>query len=91
MVVWEWIQSLFGLLYGRFNTFLQDSLDIDGKLIFLYNEFVAPLPEVIKIAGLAFLSIIIVLGVFSFIKKMLKLFIVIAIILAIIMFLSRMA
>jgi hypothetical protein len=91
MVVWEWIQSLFGLLYGRFNTFLQDSLDIDGKLISLYNEFVAPLPEVIKIAGLAFLAIIIVLGVFSFIKKMLKLFIVIAIILAIIMFLSRMA
>lgn len=91
MVVWEWIQGLFGLLYGKFNEFLQDKLDIDGKLIALYQEFVTPLPEVVKIAGLAFLAIIIVLGVFSFVKKMLKLFIVIAVILAIILFLSRMA
>jgi uncharacterized membrane protein len=87
--IWELAKGFFESIYERFNGFLQTSLDIDGRLIALYQEFVSPLPEVIKIVGIVFAGIILVLGVFSFIKKMLKLFVVLAIILVIVMALTQ--
>lgn len=87
--MWDVVKGFFESLYGRFNGFLQNTLDIDNKLIALYQEFVAPLPEVIKIVGIVFLGIVIVLGVISFVKKMLKLFIVLAVILAIVFFVTQ--
>jgi hypothetical protein len=86
--MWDFIQGLFGNLFGtlfdRFNQFLIDTLKIDEKLLGLYDQFVVPLPEWIKILGIIFVGIILVLGTLSFVKKMLKLFIVIAVILAIV-------
>ena len=89
--IWDTIKGFFESLYGRFNDFLRDALDIDGQLIGLYDQFVSPLDEVFKIVGVVFLSIIIVLGVLSFVKKMLKLFIVLAVILAIVVLVSQLA
>ena len=89
--LWDTIKGFLLGLYDKFNAFLQDTLDIDGKLISLYQEFIVPLPEIIKIVGIVFTGIIIVLGVLSFVKKMLKLFIVLAVILAIVLILTRLS
>lgn len=87
--MWDTIKGFFESLYGRFNDFLQTTLDIDGKVLALYDQFIVPLPEIIKIVGMVFLGIVIVLGVISFVKKMLKLFIVLAVILAIVFFATQ--
>jgi hypothetical protein len=87
--MWDIVKGFFESLYGRFNGFLQTTLDIDGKFLALYDQFVVPLPEIIKILGMVFLAIVIVLGVISFVKKMLKLFIVLAVILAIVFFATQ--
>ena len=89
IAIWDVVKNFFLGLYDKFNTFLQDTLDIDGKLIGLYEEFIVPLPEIIKIVGIVFVVIILVLGVLSFVKKMLKLFIVLEVILAIVLIITR--
>jgi hypothetical protein len=87
--MWDIIKGFFESLYGRFNGFLQDTLAIDEKMIGLYNDFIVPLPELIKIVGIVFAGIILVLGVITFVKKMLKLFIVLAVILAIVLLITQ--
>ncbi|HBG32620.1 MAG TPA: hypothetical protein DEG42_05770 [Acholeplasmataceae bacterium] len=87
--MWDIVKGFFESLYGRFNGFLQTTLDIDGKVLALYDQFIVPLPELIKLVGMVFLGIVIVLGVISFVKKMLKLFIVLAVILAIVFFATQ--
>jgi len=87
--MWDIVKGFFETLYGKFNGFLQTTLDIDGKVLALYDQFIVPLPELIKVVGMVFLGIIIVLGVLSFVKKMLKLFIVLAVILAIVFFATQ--
>lgn len=87
--MWETITNLFESLYGRFNSYLTDLLDIDSRLIGLYGEYISPLPELIKVVGIVFVGFILVFGTIGFVKKMLKLFIVLAVILAIVFFLTR--
>jgi len=87
--VWDTLRGFFESIYGKFNGFLADTLDLDGKLLGLYDQFVSPLPELIKIVGVVFVGIIIVLGTLSFVKKMLKLFIVLAVILAIVLLITQ--
>jgi hypothetical protein len=89
--IWDIVQGFFFSLYDRFNDFLRNTLDIDGTLLGLYDQFIAPIDEVFKIVGVVFLGIIIVLGVLSFVKKMLKLFIVLAVILAIVVLISQLS
>ncbi len=91
LAIWDAVKGFLLGLYDKFNAFLQNTLDIDGKLIGLYEEFIVPLPELIKIVGVVFTAIIIVLGILSFVKKMLKLFIVLAVILAIVLILTRLS
>lgn len=92
--MWNFIQGLFGSLFGslfdRLNQFLIDTLKIDETLLGLYDQIVVPLPEWIKILGIIFVGIVLVLGTISFVKKMLKLFIVIAVILAIVVLATQM-
>jgi hypothetical protein len=92
--MWNFIEGLFdnllGNLFDRFNQFLIDTLKIDETLLGLYDQFVVPLPEWIKILGIIFTGIVLVLGTISFVKKMLKLFIVIAVILAIVVLATQM-
>jgi hypothetical protein len=87
--MFETIKNFFELIYGNFNDWLSGLLDIDNRLIGLYNEFVAPLPELIKLVGIVFVGFILVFGTIGFVKKMLKLFIVLAVILAIVFFITR--
>lgn len=89
LAVWDAVKNFFIGLYDKFNNFLQTTLDIDGKLIDLYQEFIVPIPEIIKIVGIVFTAIIIVLGIIAFVKKMLKLFIVLAVILAIVLIVTK--
>lgn len=88
-MIWDVIKGFFASIYERFNLFLQDSLQIDNRLIGLYEEFVAPLPELIKIVGIVFVSFIIVFGTIGFVKKLLKLFIVLALILAVVLMIQQ--
>ncbi len=83
------VLTIMDVLNNGFNDFLQNTFHFDDQIINLYNQFIAPLPEIIKILGAVFLAIIIVLGVISFVKKMLKLFIVIAVILAIVLLITQ--
>ena len=87
--MFETIKNFFELIYGNFNDWLSRLLDIDNRLISLYNEFVSPLPELIKLVGIVFVGFIFVFGTIGFVKKMLKLFIVLAVILAIVFFITR--
>jgi len=89
--MWETIKNFFMSQYDNFNGFLQDKINFDGMLWDLYNQFVVPLPEIIKILGAAFLAVIIVFGVISFVKKLLKLFIVIAVILVIVLAITQLS
>ena len=61
----------------------------NAKDLSVYIADVSTKKEIIKIVGMVFLGIVIVLGVISFVKKMLKLFIVLAVILAIVFFATQ--
>jgi len=87
--MWEIVKGFLGSFYERFNGFLQNTLQIDDRLIGLYNEFISPLPELIKMVGIVFVSFIIVFGTIGFVKKMLKLFVVLALILAIVLMITQ--
>ncbi len=83
--MWEIIRDFFMNQYERFDGFLGDTLDIDGRLLDLYNQFISPLPEIIKILGGLFVVVLLIFGTVSFVKKLLKLFVVIAVILIIVL------
>ncbi|TNF09724.1 MAG: hypothetical protein EP317_00300 [Bacillota bacterium] len=87
--MWNTIKDFVERIFGGFNNLIKDLVGFDEKILGLYDQFIAPQPEIFKILGAVFLGIIIVLGVISFVKKMLKLFIVIAVILGIVLLLSQ--
>ncbi len=87
--MWEAISNFFTNIYGSVNDWIRSVFQFDQVFMDLYNQFIVPLPELIKILGAGLLAIIIVLGVISFVKKMLKLFVVIAVILAIVFLVTQ--
>lgn len=87
--MWETIKNFFLSLFGSFNDFLQRTFQFDELILGLYDQFIVPLPELFKILGAVFLAIIIVFGVISFVKKLLKLFIVLAVILGIVVLITQ--
>ncbi len=87
--IWDRIKDFFIGIHEKVNGFLQRTFAFDEKLIGLYEEFIQPIPEIIKICGAIFVAIILVLGVISFVKKMFKLFIILAIIFVIILLVTR--
>lgn len=87
----EVIKNFFLNIHGSINNYLMETLNLDGLFIGLYEQYIQPIPELFKILGAVFLLIVIILGTISFVKKMLKLFIVIAIIMAIVFFASQYA
>lgn len=89
--MWEVIKNFVLNIHESVNGYLAETLNLDGLFIGLYDQYVQPIPELFKILGTAFLVIIILLGTISFVKKMLKLFIVIAVIMAIVFFASQYA
>ena len=89
--MWKAIEGFFVGLYDSVNGWMQSTFRFDEIVMDLYNQFIVPLPEIVKILGSVLLGIIVVLGVISFVKKMLKLFIVLAVILAIIFLVTQLA
>ena len=87
--MWDAIKTFFENIYGSVNGWMQNTIQFDQIAMDLYSQFIVPLPEIVKILGAGLLAVIIVLGVISFVKKMLKLFIVIAVILGIIFLVTQ--
>lgn len=81
------LDFILGLL-GTLDGFIGDIFNFDEVFFDYYNQYIAPIPNTFKLVGAVFLSIIVVLGTIQFVKKMLKLFIVLAIIIVIAMALS---
>ena len=79
--------EFFRGIYDKINNWIKDLIKFDQYVIEFYNKVIAPLPEIVKIIGSIFLLIILVLGIFSFIKKFIKTSIVIGIVLVILILL----
>lgn len=71
--IWQWLNNLV------------EKIGFDSILENLIEQYVTPLPEVFKWLLTILLGIIIILGTISFIRKTIKLFIVLIIIAAIIL------
>ena len=82
------ILNFINSIFGDINGFLQNLIGLDNLILNLYDQFIKPLPELIKIPSTVLLLVIIILGTIQFVKKMLKLFVVIAVILVIVLALS---
>ena len=59
-------------------------LDFDGKIVGLYEKFIATLPELFKWLLLVLTIIILILGIISFVKKTFKVSIILGIIIGVI-------
>lgn len=82
------ILNFINNIFGDINGFLQNLIQFDELILGFYDQVIAPLPELVKIPGSVLLAVIIVLGTIQFVKKMLKLFIVVAVILVIVLAMS---
>jgi hypothetical protein len=82
------ILNFINSIFGDINGFLQNLIGLDKLILNLYDQFIKPLPELVKIPGTVLLLVIIILGTIQFVKKMLKLFVVMAVILVIVLALS---
>ena len=80
--IWAMIMSLF----GSFDNMLKELINFDQLAIDFYTNVISPYPEWAKILGALGLVVVIIFGVLSIAKKMLKLVIFIAVILAILVF-----
>lgn len=82
------MQSIFtfiGDLIQRFDGFLKNIIQFDQTVLNLYNDIIAPIPELFKLLGAILLAVIVVLGTVTFMKKLVKLFVVIAVIIVIVL------
>ena len=82
------ILNVINNIFGDINGFLQNLIQFDDLILGFYYQVIAPLPELVKIPGSVLLAVILVLGTIQFVKKMLKLFIVVAVILVIVLAMS---
>lgn len=82
------ILNFINNIFGDINGFLQNFIQFDARILSFYEEVIAPLPELIKIPGSVLIVVILVLGTIQFVKKMLKLFIIVAVILVIVLAMS---
>ncbi len=82
------ILNFINNIFGDINGFLQNLIQFDDLILGFYDQVIAPLPELVKIPGSVLLAVILVLGTIQFVKKMLKLFIVVAVILVIVLAMS---
>ncbi len=85
--IWTWIVNTFGSIGSAIDGFLKQSINIDQRILDIYNFFTS-MSEIVKILIVVGLAIIIVLGTLSLIKKSIKLIIVLALAFLIIYFIS---
>lgn len=82
--VLEWFKGLFSDL----NVWMASVFKFDETILNLYDRFVAPLPEWIKMLGFIFVTITLVFGAIEIIKKAYKLVLVLVIVFGIIILLT---
>lgn len=75
--IWNWIDTTL------------KGIGLDGFVLNMYEKYVVGIHELFKILIMILFVIIVILGVISFVKKMTKLFITLAIIVIGIIFLSK--
>lgn len=78
--IWAFLMSIFYDL----DSMLEELVNYDQLVLGLYNDYILPLPEWMKILGTLGLAVVIVFGVIGIAKKMMKLLIFVVVILAII-------
>lgn len=78
--------NFFGNIWEKINELIA-KLGFDDKFMSLYNQFFKDLDELFKWLIALFLVVIFVFGIIAFIKKTFKVFIVLAVIAAVIIFL----
>lgn len=74
------VKEFFVNLYNNVNGF---SDDVYNKALGLIEPFISSVPGILKLIGLVFTALFVVLGAISFAKKLFKLFIVLILIAAI--------
>lgn len=82
--IWQWIKSLF----GDINTWMINTFKFDETVTGLYEKFITPLPEWVKMVGLVGVAVLLVFGAISVIKKSMKLVIILAVIFGIIVLIT---
>lgn len=81
--IWAAISGFFDMIGTNVNDFLINMLNTDQRLIGLYNEYIVPMSEVVKVLLIAGVAILIVVGAISVIKRSFKLIVIIAIVLVV--------
>lgn len=76
----EWFKSLF----ANFNGWMTSVFKFDYHILNFYDKAIVPLPEWLKIVGLFFILIALVLGTIQLVKKAFKLVIVLLIVFGIV-------
>lgn len=75
--IWSWINQTIG------------KLNIEGFIIDFYNQHIKEIPELFKLLLFVFIAIIFILGTIAFVKKTIKLFVVLLVLAIIIIWLSK--
>ena len=84
----ESIIQLIGNLIGDFNEWLKSIIAFDDNFYNIYNTYIVPLPELLKILGAALIAVFSFTGLIVFLKKMIKVIFIIAVVLIIVLALS---
>ncbi|MGI6787328.1 MAG: hypothetical protein ACOX5X_02090 [Acholeplasmataceae bacterium] len=78
------VANFFQGIYDKINGWFKDLIQFDDKVQLFYDTIIAPLPELVKMLGLVFVALLLILGAISFIKKFIKTSIIIGIIILIV-------
>lgn len=87
--IWDGILGFLGNLIGTLDGWLESTIQFDDRVVAFYQDIIVPIPEVFKLLGAILFAVIVIMGTFTFIKKLLKLFIVIAVIIVIVLAISQ--
>ena len=87
--LWQGILGFFSNLIGSLDGWLESTIQLDDRVLGFYQDIIVPIPEVFKLLGALLFVVIVIMGTFTFIKKLLKLFIVIAVIIVIVLAISQ--
>jgi len=82
--IFEWFKSLF----TDFNGWMTSVFKFDERILSFYDKAISPLPEWVKIIGLFFVLIALVLGAIQLIKKSFKIVLVLVIVFGIIVLIT---
>lgn len=89
LVILNGLVDFFNNIYNKTNNWMKDVFRFDELILGGYDSFLSKIPELFKWLGLLFVGFLLVLGVITFIRKFLKVFLFIVIILVVVIVLSK--